>query len=37
MGTSWPVLLNVFYKDHDYIWLRGGYLNRFTDIKPFMK
>ena len=37
MGTAWSMLLNASYKDHDHIWLRGGDLNRFPDIKPFMK
>ena len=36
-GTSWSVLLNVLYhKEYHYIWLSGGDLNGFPDIKPFM-
>ena len=32
------VLLNVSYhKEYHYIWFRGGDLNGFPDIKPFMK
>ena len=37
--TSLQVLLNVFYhKKHQYtcIWIRGGNLNVFQDIKHFM-
>ena len=37
-GSSWSVLLNVFYHmKHEYIKFTGGYLDRFRDIKPFMK
>ena len=41
-GISQSVLLNASrYKKHDYnflyIWLRGGDMYGFGDIKPFMK
>ena len=37
LGTSRSVLMNVYYhKEYHYIWLRGGDLNGFRDIKPFM-
>ena len=37
-GTSRSVLLNASYHEkHEYIWFRGGDLNGFGDIKPFMK
>ena len=37
-GTSSLVLLNASYhKKHEYVWFRGGDLNCFRDIKPFMK
>ena len=36
-GSSRSVLLNVsYYKKHEYIWLRGGDLKGFRDIKPFI-
>ena len=37
-GASWSVLMHMSYhKEHEYIWLRGGDLNRFRESKPFMK
>ena len=36
--TSLSVLLNASYHEkHEYVWFRGGDLNSFGDIKPFMK
>ena len=36
--TPWSMLLNVSsHMKHEFIWLMGGDLNCFRDIKPFMK
>ena len=39
VGHVWgDILVGVTeHKEHDYMWLLGGDLNRFRDIKPLMK
>ena len=38
LGTFRSVLMSEFYhKEYHYIWFRGGDLNGFRDIKPFIK
>ena len=38
LGISWKVLLSTSYhRELQYIWVKGGDLNGFQDIHPFMK